>query len=73
MLERAARRLGLDLPRSVMVGDRASDVGAGDSAGCWTVLLTGGPAPGDGAGADHMASSLLEATEWILALRGPKG
>ncbi len=67
MLQRAAQRLGIDLPRSVMVGDRASDVAAGAAAGCWTVLL------GDGDSAeiqpDHRARTLVEAADWIVALQ----
>jgi D-glycero-D-manno-heptose 1,7-bisphosphate phosphatase len=39
LLQRAARELDLDLPGSVMVGDKASDVEAGRRAGCLTVLL----------------------------------
>jgi len=40
MLRRAARELSLDLPASVFVGDRLSDVQAGRAAGvgrCWLV------------------------------------
>lgn len=39
MLLRAADDLGLDLPRSWMVGDRLSDVLAGLGAGCRSVLV----------------------------------
>jgi D-glycero-D-manno-heptose 1,7-bisphosphate phosphatase len=39
MLLAAARDLGLDLSRSVMVGDRWSDVRAGSAAGCLTILI----------------------------------
>lgn len=39
MLLQAAGRLGIQLARSVMVGDRASDVEAGRRAGCRTILL----------------------------------
>ncbi len=42
LLLRAARELGLDLTRSVMIGDRPSDVAAGARAGTKTVLLTTG-------------------------------
>jgi len=45
MLERAARELGLDLARSAMIGDKASDVEAGLAAGCAAFLL------GEGEGA----------------------
>lgn len=37
MLLAAARELGLDCSRCVMIGDKASDVAAGRAAGCTTV------------------------------------
>jgi histidinol-phosphate phosphatase family protein len=64
MLLRAARRLDLDLARSVMVGDRASDVLAGQAAGCKTVLL--GRAEAGLCQPDHVAADLAGAAEWIL-------
>lgn len=42
LLLRAADELGLDLPRSWMIGDRISDVAAGAAAGCRTILLRTG-------------------------------
>jgi D,D-heptose 1,7-bisphosphate phosphatase len=39
MLLRAAQELDLDLSRSFMVGDRASDIEAGKQAGCRGILL----------------------------------
>jgi D-glycero-D-manno-heptose 1,7-bisphosphate phosphatase len=65
MLRRAARRLDIDLSRSVMVGDQESDVEAGNAAGCWTVRI--GPAPASSA-ADCLAPDLTGAADWILAL-----
>ena len=41
MLHDATRDLDLDLGRSVMVGDRESDMGAGKNAGCRTAFLGG--------------------------------
>jgi histidinol-phosphate phosphatase family protein len=41
MLLEAAEKHSLDLGKSWMVGDRASDVEAGHRAGCRSVLLTG--------------------------------
>ena len=70
MLQRAARRLEIDLPRSVMVGDRASDVAAGAAAGCWTVLL--GDRSAGGAAPDHLARTWAEAVPWILKISGPR-
>jgi len=60
MLLSAARDLGLDLPRSWMIGDRESDVLAGRRAGCRTVRVSIGAPPTE---ADHcvpdMAALLL--------------
>jgi D-glycero-D-manno-heptose 1,7-bisphosphate phosphatase len=44
MLLDAARDLGLDLARSLMIGDKAADVEAGRAAGC--AALRFGPAAG---------------------------
>ena len=67
MLFRAARRLGLDLDASWMVGDVISDVLAGLTAGCrGNILLTDGPGPGP---ADEYAAApdLAAAADLILA------
>ena len=42
MLMRAANDLGLDLERSLMIGDRESDLDAGFRAGCRTALVLTG-------------------------------
>src|SRR5688572_16880009 len=42
MLERAAAELGLDLARSVIVGDKGTDLEAGRAAGCAAVLVRSG-------------------------------
>ena len=39
MLRTAAAELNIDLPRSVMIGDRTVDIEAGAAAGCKTVLI----------------------------------
>ena len=39
MLFNAARKFQIDLERSIMVGDRASDIAAGRSAGCETIFI----------------------------------
>lgn len=41
LLVDAARELGLDLSRSIMLGDKPSDVAAGTAAGCARVLRFG--------------------------------
>jgi D-glycero-D-manno-heptose 1,7-bisphosphate phosphatase len=71
MLLAAAERFGLELPHSIMVGDRWRDTEAGRRAGCRTVLLRR-PYSGEQAHADAEASDLAEAAEIILArLGGP--
>lgn len=76
MLLRAARELGLDLAASTMIGDRLSDIAAGQRAGCRTILVeTGmhaappiesldGPAPL--ATPDHVVPDLAAAVDIVL-------
>jgi len=76
MLLRAARELDLDLAASTMIGDRLSDVAAGQRAGCRTILVeTGmhaappiesldGPAPL--ATPDHVVPDLAAAVDIVL-------
>ena len=67
MLLDAARHWSVDLNRSLMVGDRWRDMGAGNSAQCRTILIgedslaTGRFSP------DASARSLVEATDLILS------
>ncbi|MEE9614154.1 MAG: D-glycero-beta-D-manno-heptose 1,7-bisphosphate 7-phosphatase [Thermodesulfobacteriota bacterium] len=74
LLDAAARERGVELARSFMVGDKASDVGAAKAAGVKSVfVLTGhgraerdrleekGPAP------DFVAEDIGEAVGWIMA------
>ena len=42
MIEQAAREHGIDPARSLMIGDKMSDVAAGHAAGCMTALLGSG-------------------------------
>lgn len=58
MLVSAARERSLDLSRSVMVGDKASDVEAGRAAGCKTVLY----------GTDARIAADLVTTSWSAIL-----
>jgi D-glycero-D-manno-heptose 1,7-bisphosphate phosphatase len=70
MLFDAARDLGLDLSRSVMVGDRWKDVEAGRKAGCATVFVDRGYRERGPDGADLVVKELPEAVNWILARVG---
>jgi D-glycero-D-manno-heptose 1,7-bisphosphate phosphatase len=73
MFEDAARDLGINLRRSYMIGDRWRDVGAGNAAGCTTVLIsrdysfTGSPVDFSDV-PDHHVVSLKEAVQRILDL-----
>jgi D-glycero-D-manno-heptose 1,7-bisphosphate phosphatase len=67
LLLRAAETWGIDLARSVMVGDRWRDVEAGRAAGCATVHIDHGYAGEPAAeGADLVVTSLEQAADPIL-------
>ena len=68
LLLRAAEELDINLARSFMVGDKASDIQAGRRAGCRTIWLTTNtlsgpfnPAP------DHVAANWSEVAQYILS------
>jgi D-glycero-D-manno-heptose 1,7-bisphosphate phosphatase len=69
MLLAAARALGLDLARSVMIGDRRSDVLAGQAVGCYTIFLDRGYREPKPERPDFTARSLDAAARWILRTR----
>lgn len=76
LIIQAADEMDLDLPSSYMVGDRLSDVAAGVSAGCRTILLETGmhtaapiesPEPSaEPATPDHVCRSVGEAADIIV-------
>ncbi len=67
LLVEAARRRGLDLARSYMVGDRWRDIDAGAAAGCTTILIDYGYGEkGPATPPDAVTGSLLQASEIIL-------
>jgi D-glycero-D-manno-heptose 1,7-bisphosphate phosphatase len=72
MLLAAAGQLGLDLARSVVVGDRWEDVGAARAAGARAVLVRTGYGttaeanPRSDLAADFVADNLIAAVSWIL-------
>jgi histidinol-phosphate phosphatase family protein len=70
LLVEAAGALGLGGARSVIVGDRWTDVAAGRAFGAATVLLGGGgagrPRPETPA-ADHVAADWADACRWVLS------
>jgi D-glycero-D-manno-heptose 1,7-bisphosphate phosphatase len=67
LLLAAAREFGLDLSRSVMVGDRWRDVEAGRNAGCATILIGVGYAERS-AEPDHRALDLAEVARIVARL-----
>ena len=73
MLIQAASERGIDLSRSWMIGDSATDVEAGRRAGCQTALVDpDGKFEGEAGGnATHTVASLLQACE-ILEPPPPK-
>lgn len=61
MLTTLADKYDIDLPNSYMVGDRLTDIEAGDKAGTRTIFI------GDeNVDADFVTESLYEAVQWIL-------
>lgn len=76
MLEQAAAELGLDLARSALIGDKASDLEAARAAGCAAILVRTGYgareeaqllAEGRAHLADAVFDSLAAAVPWIVA------
>jgi len=67
MFLQAGRDLGLDLARSVLVGDRMADMEAGAAAGLGLLVLLGSTAGGQGgAGPSHMPAPDLAAALALL-------
>ena len=68
MLHEAAEQMNLDLSRSWMIGDMASDVLAGRNANCKgsVLVLTGNATEKDFKHADHIEPTLGAAAQWIL-------
>jgi D-glycero-D-manno-heptose 1,7-bisphosphate phosphatase len=71
LIRRAEEELNLDLPRSIMIGDKTSDIETGKRAGMRTVLVRTGFGGGDGefdVQPDVNAGDLLEAARLILEM-----
>ncbi len=66
MLLRAARELGLDLARSVIVGDRCSDLAAGRAAGLREQFLLRGTETGACPGVYRSIGDLAELEQWLV-------
>jgi len=73
LLLQAAADFHLDLSRSFMIGDKYSDLQAGFTAGCTTVLVRTGfgektyqMLASQSQQPDYIAANLLEAVEWVV-------
>ncbi len=79
LLLRAAADHGLDLSRSTLVGDKASDLVAARAVGASGVLVLTGYGLGEweyrraafAVEPDHVAEDLLDAVDWVIARRSP--
>lgn len=76
MLHQAARELKLDLRKSVMIGDKLSDIAAGKAADCRTILVRTGYGKesltrinADRIHPDHVVADLREAVDLWLQIR----
>lgn len=67
LMLQAARKLPIDLSRSIVVGDRWRDIEAGRNAGCRTVLIDYHYDEVLRSQPDHTAPSLQAAVDWIKA------
>jgi D-glycero-D-manno-heptose 1,7-bisphosphate phosphatase len=77
LLVRAASDLGLDLRRSSVVGDKASDLAVASRVGARGILVLTGYGLGEweycrehfATPPDHVAPDLLDAVDWVVAQR----
>jgi D-glycero-D-manno-heptose 1,7-bisphosphate phosphatase len=67
MIRQAQAELAVDMARSVVIGDRKSDIGLGKGLGLRAILVqTGyGAAETGDTGADAVVADLLAAAEWL--------
>ena len=72
MLLEAARDFGIDLARSAMVGDKASDIECARRAGACAVLVETGYGASQTCRADFRTSGLVGAAEWVARRLGPR-
>jgi D-glycero-D-manno-heptose 1,7-bisphosphate phosphatase len=70
LLKKASHDLQLDLSQSYLVGDKATDIEAGQRAGTKTIYVASGPHENKLATLkeqpDYLAANLREAVNWIL-------
>ncbi len=72
LLRKAAAALGFEPARSIVIGDKSSDVELGSRVGATTILVSAGTLTSDGkpAQADYIARDLTEAARIIHRLDG---
>ncbi len=72
MLKRAEKELNIDLKHSFLVGDKLSDIEAGKSAGCKSIMVRTGHGVQELKSreitCDYAANDLYDAVEYILHL-----
>ena len=72
MFKMAEKSMNIDLKQSFIVGDRLSDIDAGRSVGCRTILVKTGHGvqslENDTITCDHISNDLYDAVEHILLL-----
>lgn len=66
MLLDAAKALDIDLPRSYIIGDRWSDIAAGEAAGCHTIFIQRGYTEQQPEHPHFTCTNVLEAARIIL-------
>jgi histidinol-phosphate phosphatase family protein len=66
MLLEAAARFDIDLARSAMIGDKASDMECAARAGARSILVATGYGAAQSCAPDFRASGVPEAADWIL-------
>jgi D-glycero-D-manno-heptose 1,7-bisphosphate phosphatase len=66
MLLEAAADFGIDLARSVIVGDKSSDIECARRVGARSILVATGYGSTQACEPDYRASGSTAATEWIL-------
>ncbi len=70
MIEQAVLEFGIDLKNSFVIGDKISDIEAGQRAGCKTILLAGENHLNNERKitliSEHAAPDLYEAVKWLV-------
>jgi len=69
MLLEAAAKFDIDLGASYMIGDKGADIECGRRVGAATILVRTGYGAEQTIEADFAAAGVVEAVEWVLALK----